>query len=115
MRASIREIDAALCFNDLVALGMLSGFAAVRRARSAREFRLVGFDDIEECALAYPQLSSVRCDVASFGRHSAQTMLRWLETGERPPERELAPVELVARQSSLGPGAVRHQSVGETA
>ncbi|MFZ2101263.1 MAG: LacI family DNA-binding transcriptional regulator [Oricola sp.] len=107
-------IDAAICFSDLVALGMLSGFAQCG-VRLGTEFRLVGFDDIEECALVYPQLSSVRCDVASFGRRSATTMLRWLETGERPPEREYAPVELVARQSSLGPGAVKHQPVGETA
>ena len=95
------RVDAAICFNDLVALGMLSGFAQCGVAVGS-DFRLVGFDDIEECALVYPQLSSVRCDVASFGRRSATTMLEWLETGRRPPQRELAGVELVARQSSLG-------------
>ncbi|MEX3010736.1 LacI family DNA-binding transcriptional regulator [Hoeflea sp. TYP-13] len=95
------EIDAAMAFNDLVALGMLSGFAQCG-VNVGSDFRLVGFDDIEECALVYPQLSSVRCDVASFGRRSATTMLEWLESGKRPPEKEFAGVELVARQSSLG-------------
>lgn len=95
------EIDAALCFNDLVALGMLSGFAQCG-VNVGRQFRLVGFDDIEECALVYPQLSSVRCDVGRFGCRSAATMLKWLETGKRPPNKELAGVELVARQSSCG-------------
>ncbi len=94
-------IDAAICFNDLVALGMLAGFAQLG-VRVGSDFRLVGFDDIEECALAYPQLSSVRCDVASFGERSAQKMLEWLEQGHRPQPIHRSPVELIARQSSLG-------------
>ncbi|MEM7461872.1 MAG: substrate-binding domain-containing protein, partial [Pseudomonadota bacterium] len=93
------EVDAAVCFNDLVALGLLSGFAQSSVAVGS-DFRIVGFDDIEECALVYPRLSSIRCDVGSFGRRSAETMLAWLETGERPPARDLAPVKLVVRQSS---------------
>ncbi len=95
------ELEAALCFSDLVALGMLAGFAQAG-VRVGDDFRLVGFDDIEECALSWPQLSSVRCDVARFGRSSAEAMLAWLETGEQPPAMHLAPVKLIARHSSLG-------------
>lgn len=95
------EIDAAICFNDLVALGMLSGFTQLG-IEVGTDFRLVGFDDIEESALAYPQLSSVRCDVASFGQRSAKKMLEWLEKGRRPKQVHRAPVELIARRSSLG-------------
>jgi LacI family transcriptional regulator len=94
-------LEAALCFSDLVALGMLAGFAQAG-VRVGADFRLVGFDDIEEAALAWPKLSSVRCDVASFGRRSAEAMLAWLEADARPPEIHRAPVELVARRSSLG-------------
>ena len=95
-------LDAAICFSDLVALGMLAGFAQAG-IRVGIDFRLVGFDDIEECALSWPQLSSVRCDVALFGRRSAEAMLAWLEPGRQPPAMHLAPVELITRQSSLGP------------
>jgi LacI family transcriptional regulator len=95
------DIEAAICFSDLVALGMLAGFAQAG-VRLGTDFRLVGFDDIEECALTWPQLTSVRCDVARFGRESAEAMLAWLEDGERPPETRLAPVELIQRQSSIG-------------
>jgi hypothetical protein len=95
------DLEAALCFSDLVALGMLAGLAEARVSVGA-DFRLVGFDDIEECALSWPQLSSVRCDVARFGRRSAEAMLAWLENGEQLPESHLAPVELIARHSSLG-------------
>ena len=95
------ELEAVICFSDLVALGMLAGFAQAG-VRVGDDLRLVGFDDIEECALSWPQLSSVRCDVARFGRGSAEAMLAWLETGEQPPATHLAPVELIARHSSLG-------------
>ncbi|MGI9402529.1 MAG: LacI family DNA-binding transcriptional regulator [Rhizobiaceae bacterium] len=97
------EVDAALCFNDLVALGMLAGFAQTPITVGS-DFRIVGFDDIEECALVFPRLSSVRCDVGSFGRRSAEKMLEWLESGVRPPARDLAPVKLVVRQSSSNIG-----------
>jgi LacI family transcriptional regulator len=92
--------DAAICFNDLVALGMLSGFAALGR-QVGRDFQLVGFDDIEECAMVYPQLSSVRCDIAGFGRDTATTLLAWLEGGVHPAPETRAPVDLVCRASSL--------------
>ena len=94
-------IDAVLCFNDLVALGMLAGFAEAGVA-VGRDIALVGFDDIEECALSYPKLSSVHCDIGAFGRNAAATMLNWLETGERPPERHLSPVKLMVRETSGG-------------
>jgi LacI family transcriptional regulator len=95
------DVDAVICFNDLVALGMLSGFLASGRKVGA-EVRVVGFDDVEECALAVPPLSSVRCDVGGFGRSTAMAMLSWLEEGQRPLPETRAPVSLVARASSLG-------------
>ena len=63
---------------------------------------LVGFDDIEECEEVYPQLSSIHCDVTRFGRKSAEAIVNWLATGEKPTTSEREPVTLVARQSSLG-------------
>ncbi len=95
------RIDAALCFSDLVALGVQAGLLAAG-VRVGSEFRLVGFDDIEEAALAWPQLSSVHCGINEFGRTAAATMLRWLEGGARPPPVWRAPVELAVRQSSGG-------------
>ncbi len=93
------EVDAAICFNDLVALGVLSGFAERGRAVGP-SFRLVGFDDIEECAQAFPTLSSVRCNIAGFGKTIAATVLAWLEEGQAPSADTLTAVELVVRASS---------------
>jgi LacI family transcriptional regulator len=92
------EIEAAVCFNDLVALGMLSGFARDGRL-VGRDFRLIGFDDIEECAQASPALSSVRCNIAGFGRSVAGTLLAWLESRTLPPPERRMGVELILRAS----------------
>jgi LacI family transcriptional regulator len=94
-------VDAVLCFNDLTALGLLTGCVELGRAVGS-DLRVVGFDDIEDCAQAYPALSSVRCDVAGFGRQMAETVLLWLEAGRRPPPETTTPVTLVARASSQG-------------
>lgn len=98
------DADAAICFNDLVALGMLSGFLALGCA-VGEKVRVVGFDDIEECTMAFPQLSSVRCDISGFGRRTAATLLAWIEEGVRPPPETRAAVSLAARESSLGGAA----------
>ena len=93
------KVDAAIGFNDLVALGVLNGFAE-RGRPVGPSFRLVGFDDIEECAQAYPALSSVRCNIAGFGKSIAATILSWLEDGHALAAETLTDVELVIRASS---------------
>lgn len=93
------QVDAAICFNDPLALGVLRGFAERGRAVGPL-FRLGGFDDIEECAQAYPVLSSVRCNIAGFGKSIAATMLDGLENGHAPATQTPTDVELVIRASS---------------
>jgi LacI family transcriptional regulator, galactose operon repressor len=96
-----KDVEAAICFSDLVALGMLSGFAEVG-VQAGNYFKIIGFDDIEECSLAFPRLSSVRCDSALFGKNAAEAMLAWIVDGKRPPDKKRYNVELIKRQSSLG-------------
>jgi LacI family transcriptional regulator len=98
------QVDAAICFNDLVALGLIAGFA--RAGRPVGDgFRVVGFDDIEDAAQSWPQLSSVSCDIAGFARDTAARLLRWMVEGVRPAPEIRSPVRLVARASSMGQGA----------
>ena len=94
-------VDAVLCFNDLTALGLLTGCTEQGRA-IGQSLKIVGFDDIEDCAQVYPALSSVRCDIAGFGRQMAETVLDWLENDRRPPPETATPVTLIPRASSLG-------------
>jgi LacI family transcriptional regulator len=92
-------VDAAVCFNDLVALGMLSGCHEVGR-RVGEDFLIMGFDDIEEVAQTYPSLSSVRCDIAGIGVQAAQTVVDWLENRNAPLPETRTAVSLSIRQSS---------------
>lgn len=97
------DVDGVICFNDLVALGVLSGSAA-RGVTVGRDLRVVGFDDIEDCRDSYPALSSVSCNIPDFARHTAARMLSWLSDGKRPDDIERLGVRLVTRASSLGAG-----------
>jgi len=94
------EVDGVMCFNDLVALGLLSGCAEIGR-RVGADLKVVGFDDIEECAQVYPTLTSVRSHIAGFGQAMAGTVLAWLEEGVKPAPETSSPVELIARASTL--------------
>ncbi|MFM7655619.1 MAG: substrate-binding domain-containing protein, partial [Paracoccaceae bacterium] len=94
------SVDAVLCFNDLTALGLLTGCTELGRT-IGDSLKIVGFDDIEDCAQVYPTLSSVRCDIAGFGRQMAETVLDWRENDRHPPPETATPVTLVPRASSL--------------
>ncbi|WP_297103115.1 LacI family DNA-binding transcriptional regulator [uncultured Devosia sp.] len=109
------DVDAVICFNDQVALGMMSGCAEIGR-QVGSDLRIVGFDDIEEVAHSWPALSSVRCDIARFGRSTAETVVAWLEEGQVPPPEHRTEVSLIVRQSSGGAGSddieTRHAEAG---
>lgn len=96
------KVDAVLCFNDLVALGLLAGLAQAGRCAGA-DLLVVGFDDIEESREASPPLSSVRCDIAGFGQWAAESMIAWLRNGATPLPERREPVQLICRESSRRP------------
>jgi LacI family transcriptional regulator len=93
------DCDAAVCFNDLVALGVGSGLASLGRM-AGDDVLLAGFDDIEEAAHSHPPLTSVHCDIAGFGQDMATTLRTWLADGIRPAPETRTPVRLVVRASS---------------
>ncbi len=93
------DVDGALCFNDLVALGIMAGCAQIGR-RIGHEFRLVGTDDIEECRQCHPTLSSISCNIPEFADRISAQLLQWLDTGHAPITEQRTPVDLVVRNSS---------------
>ena len=101
MKSEEPDLDGVICFNDLVALGVLSGCAA-QGVTVGRDLRVVGFDDIEECRDSYPPLSSISCGIPEFASRAAAVMADWINDGHPPKLVERTPVELVARASSTG-------------
>ena len=94
------EVDAVVCFNDLVALGLMSGCQQISRPVGAGGLSVMGFDDIEECAQVWPPLSTVACDIAGFGEEMAKVVLAWIKDGTRPAPEYLSPVSLALRAST---------------
>lgn len=94
------DVDAVVCFNDLVALGLLAGCQQAGRKVGDGGLRIMGFDDIEECAQAWPPVSSVRCNIAEFGEQIARIILKWIGEGIAPEPQWLSPVSLALRAST---------------
>jgi LacI family transcriptional regulator len=66
---------AALCFNDVVAFGVLDGLAE-RGLTAGRDFAVVGFDDVEAAARALPPLTTVRVDSHGLGEKASQLLMQ---------------------------------------
>ena len=74
---------AALCFNDVVAFGVLHGLGR-RGLEVGRDFALVGFDDVRDARAAVPPLTSVAVDPPGLGERAAQILLEiWCGTRRR--------------------------------
>lgn len=99
LRQDHPDVDAAVCFNDLVAIGLSSGLHEIGQT-AGEDMLVIGFDDIEDAAQTYPTLSSVSCGIADIGAQTAATIVNWLEKGDVPPTITRTPVKLVLRQSS---------------
>ena len=91
---------AAICFNDVVALGLLRGLQEFG-VTPGTDFSVVGFDDIAEAARATPSLSSVANFPLAIGQSAAQLLLRRLETPDRDDERIIHPTRLAIRDSCI--------------
>lgn len=105
---------AVLCYNDLVALGVLSRLRA-RGVSVPADMSVVGFDDIPAAGLVSPGLTTVSVPLTRLGREAVDLLLApdcdagattdaGTDAGSGPgpdggPVRRL-PVELVVRESS---------------
>jgi LacI family transcriptional regulator len=96
--AALGDADAALCFNDAVAIGLLRALAA-RGVTVGRDFALIGFDDIDEARHMFPALTSVATQPRSLGARAAQMLMRQIDSGGRTAETVLTPTTLVIRAS----------------
>ncbi|MEM9228503.1 MAG: LacI family DNA-binding transcriptional regulator [Pseudomonadota bacterium] len=99
LSGQVPTVDGALCFNDLVALGLIAGSVAAG-VKVGTDLRVVGFDDIEGCLHSLPPLTSVSCAMPEFARNVSQQMLEWLNHGTVPATDVRTPVELKIRHSS---------------
>jgi LacI family transcriptional regulator len=97
---------AALCFNDVVAFGVISSLQE-RGIAVGSEFAVVGFDDITDARHAVPALTTVAVDSGALGERAAQSVLRMIH-GDTRPEQSVGDVQLIIRDScGAKRGAIR--------
>jgi LacI family transcriptional regulator len=89
---------AALCFNDVVAIGLLRALTEAG-VRVGSEFAVIGFDDIEEAKHTLPALTTVAVNGRNLGSRAAQLLMRHIASGDYEPETVLCPASLVIRAS----------------
>ncbi len=99
---------AALCYNDVVAFGVMLGLQAQGR-RPGQDFAVIGFDDIADAALWHPPLTTVSITPYQMGVTAAQRLLERLASPDDPPRRVILPPSLVIR-ASCGP----HENCAQT-
>lgn len=98
--AAMRERpDAIFAANDLMAAGAMRALCE-SGLRVPEDIAIVGFDDIPLASLLDPALTTVRVDIAAFGRRALERLARIIEEPELSRER-LEPVRpaLVVRES----------------
>jgi DNA-binding LacI/PurR family transcriptional regulator len=97
---------AAVCWNDLVAIGLMNG---ILRAglQPGVDISVTGYDDLEEASIATPALTTVWNGQREVGRRAARVLLDRLAGIVVPPSQELIKPELHVRQSTGKPVARR--------
>jgi LacI family transcriptional regulator, galactose operon repressor len=92
---------AIVAASDLVALAALQ---AIRDAglEPGSDVAVVGFDDLEAAALAYPPLTTIRQDRQELGTLAATRAIELIEEPQAAARTTVLPVELVVRASSSG-------------
>ena len=90
--------SAVACANDLSALGALEA-AKQMGCSIPQDLSIVGFDDIEESALASPPLTTIHLSPRQIGTVAAETLIGRL-SGRQEPVRVLIEGSLIVRGSS---------------
>jgi LacI family transcriptional regulator len=90
---------AIVAASDLMALAALQ---AIRDAglEPGRDVAVVGFDDLEAAALAFPPLTTIRQDREKLGTLAAERAMELMEHPDTRPPDTILPVELVVRAST---------------
>jgi LacI family transcriptional regulator len=100
-----RPFTALVAFNDLSALGAMTG---LREAglNVPEDVSIMGFDDIEFASIAYPALTTVRQPLQEMGATAAELLIRKLANDESVENIRVRP-ELISRSSTCPPSLAR--------
>src|SRR5690606_9833782 len=90
---------AAVCWNDLVAIGLMNGIARAGLV-PGQDISVTGYDDLEEASIATPALTTVWNGQSEVGRLAARALLDRLAGSHEPDGIHLIKPEMRIRQST---------------
>ena len=93
---------AALCFNDLVAIGAMQALSAAGKT-PGQDFALVGFNDVAEAALCRPALTTIATTPGKIGEVAAELLLDRIAHPNRSSRKLILRPRLIVRESSGRP------------
>jgi LacI family transcriptional regulator len=90
---------AVLCYNDIVAFGVMLGLLSSGRA-PGRDVAVVGFDNIAEAGLWQPGLTTVAISPRQIGEEAARLLLERIAAPDEAARQVILHPKLIVRQSS---------------
>ena len=91
---------AALCYNDIVAYGVLAGLKA-SHVEVGTSFALAGFDDLADARFQSPPLTTVAVPTNEIGEQAARTLLERIANPDLPTRQIVLRPKLIVRDSSI--------------
>jgi LacI family transcriptional regulator len=101
--AKYPDVDAVLCGNDVIALGVLDVCTEIGK-RVPEDMALTGFDDMSFSSAGPLQLSTVTVPRDLMGRRAARRLLQRIAGDNSPPRNELLPYAIQVRSTTVPVG-----------
>ena len=102
LRRAHPDITAVVCNGDMVALGACLALVRLGQ-RPGKDVSVIGFDDIQDAAVATPQLTTMAVCPHKLGRKLARVLLDRIRDPDMPPTVVEISAELVERETTGAP------------
>jgi LacI family transcriptional regulator len=93
--------SAALCFNDVVALGVIEAIQ-LAGLKVGTGFGVIGFNNIADAAYSFPGLTTVDTSPRLLGETAAELLLKRIEQPDSPTRTVILQPRLIIRESCPG-------------
>jgi LacI family transcriptional regulator len=103
---------AVVAANDAMAIGCMQ-YLKQAGIRIPEDVSVMGFDDIDTCAVTEPRLTSIRVFKEEMGRLAVQRIVEMIASKSQTVVTTQVPVELVIRDSTSAPSAGSNQAARE--
>jgi LacI family transcriptional regulator len=97
--ASRRPATAAICYNDITALGALAALGS-QGLKAGEDFAIIGFDGILDTEHSNPPLTTIDIQPSMLGEQAASLMLQRIAEPDGKPRKQLVKPSLKVRTSA---------------